>query len=567
MNPLNQTLQQTLDDITEELQPKSKMSKSKKNIIKYSIGIFLSLIMISIVLFYILFKFNIFESKNIYNLDIQIKREENQAYYYKEKKIIKSKVIHTSDNLEEIEQIIDTTFMVVLTDSIKDNEANTINHANLIILDSKAKINQNETKLNSFNIFNESILNEFESSPNGSKYPISKFIFFKNGTIKEIYLPKDMDQYNAQLMVELIDNIVIKLTRNKKEDEDNGFTIKVNNNIVSEIQEQREYSDKYTEINYKGSQFSKSVERGIEDEIIKKIKTNTNLYLETQKKGKDIINFGLDNYNLSIDSDISLVKYSEKEEKISQLVKKLTQRLEFIKSDDLIKNIISKEQKEIEKEQKLYKPEENKEWSETKYLRQLESEGEFSFDWTLLKTDILGQTINIKYSIQFSYGLIQNVLIIDIGSKKISLGNYGVDDRKLEIRQSLGEITLFKIPFPGCPIPIFFNFIIGGEIGFSIEFGNSTEVLSVGFSGDIYAKAEVSVGIKYVISVSVGAKGVLIGLSATHDIIKKSYLYSYDGVINVYGGEISLYAEGKLFIWKVFYISITLFDGWEKTIY
>ena len=73
-----------------------------------------------------------------------------------------------------------------------------------------------------------------------------------------------------------------------------------------------------------------------------------------------------------------------------------------------------------------------------------------------------------SYSIQFSYGLIQNVLIIDIGSKKISLGNYGVDDRKLEIRQSLGEITLFKIPFPGCRIPIFFNFTIGGEIGFSI---------------------------------------------------------------------------------------------------
>ena len=64
MNPLSQTLQQTIDDITEELQPKSKMSKSKKNIIKYSIGIFLSLIMISIVLFYILFKFNIFESTN-----------------------------------------------------------------------------------------------------------------------------------------------------------------------------------------------------------------------------------------------------------------------------------------------------------------------------------------------------------------------------------------------------------------------------------------------------------------------------------------------------------------------
>ena len=36
--------------------------------------------------------------------------------------------------------------MVVLTDSINDNEANTINHVNLIILDSNAKINKNETK-------------------------------------------------------------------------------------------------------------------------------------------------------------------------------------------------------------------------------------------------------------------------------------------------------------------------------------------------------------------------------------------------------------------------------------
>ena len=53
---------------------------------------------------------------------------------------------------------------------------------------------------------------------------MAKFVYFENGTIIDINLPKDMDQYNAQAMIELINNAVLKLSRNKKEDKKKGLT-------------------------------------------------------------------------------------------------------------------------------------------------------------------------------------------------------------------------------------------------------------------------------------------------------------------------------------------------------
>jgi hypothetical protein len=85
-------------------------------------------------------------------------------------------------------------------------------------LDSKVKYGEKETKLNSFDIFDEKQIKEFESNPNGTIYPMAKFSYFENGTIIDINLPENMDQYNAQSMIELINNVVPKLSRNKKAD-------------------------------------------------------------------------------------------------------------------------------------------------------------------------------------------------------------------------------------------------------------------------------------------------------------------------------------------------------------
>ena len=109
-------------------------------------------------------------------------------------------------------------------------------------MDSSGKIGENSTKLNSFNIFDELIVNEFELNPNGSQYPMGKFSFFKNGTISEIELPNDMDKYNAQVIIELINNVVVKIIRNKKEEEMEVKLNKINSNrsIISEKLNPRE---------------------------------------------------------------------------------------------------------------------------------------------------------------------------------------------------------------------------------------------------------------------------------------------------------------------------------------
>ena len=191
--------------------------KNRIKLIKYSIAvIFIIAIIISIIL---IVYFKVKSSKDIDSSNINIKRIENQVYYYLEKKTINSKIDYTSGDSKEIEQKIDTEFMMILTDSKQsDKEKDILNYATLIILNSTIKIDKNETDLNYFDIFNESMVNEFEKNPDGSKYPLCKFEFFKNGTISEIYLPKDMDKYNAQVMIELINNIIVKYIRKENED-------------------------------------------------------------------------------------------------------------------------------------------------------------------------------------------------------------------------------------------------------------------------------------------------------------------------------------------------------------
>lgn len=204
------------------------MQKKKKIIYIITITFALFLI-ITIILLVGYFKYNWFKKDDkevdneIYNLDVKIKSSVNQVDYFTETKKIKSTVVYTSGESDEQEQIVDTNFVVFITDkTINDNHTNNItsnmNNGTLVILESKVKYGENETNLSSFDIFDEKQIKDFESNPNGSIYPMAKFSYFENGTIFDINLPEDMDQYNAQAMIDLINNVVPKLSRNKTED-------------------------------------------------------------------------------------------------------------------------------------------------------------------------------------------------------------------------------------------------------------------------------------------------------------------------------------------------------------
>ena len=82
-----------------------------------------------------------------------------------------------------------------------------------------------------------------------------------------------MDKYNTDLIIELIKNVIPKLTRNRNEDMNNGLEIKEKKNnkvkTIIEAQAPRTYET------FKVSKYSKIVERDIENDqiiILSKIK-------------------------------------------------------------------------------------------------------------------------------------------------------------------------------------------------------------------------------------------------------------------------------------------------------
>ena len=72
-----------------------------------------------------------------------------------------------------------------------------MNNSILIVLDSKIQYRKKETKLSSFDIFDEKEISEFESNSNGTINPMAIFTYFENGTIIDINIPEDMAQYNS----------------------------------------------------------------------------------------------------------------------------------------------------------------------------------------------------------------------------------------------------------------------------------------------------------------------------------------------------------------------------------
>ena len=203
-NKLNLEMYEVINDIVDK-----RKSHKKSIILCISVGIIL--IALAILIFGYT-KLNWFQ-KEIYNLDIELNSVQNQIQYFTDNKVIKTKTGYNNGKQIENVQNIDTDLMVSITEK-KDLKNNAI----LIILESRAKFEDKEEVITSFNIFNKETLKEFESFPDESKYQIAKFTYFDNGTIIDILLPKNMDKDNAQILMGIIEEVTPKLTRNKTDD-------------------------------------------------------------------------------------------------------------------------------------------------------------------------------------------------------------------------------------------------------------------------------------------------------------------------------------------------------------
>lgn len=531
----------------EVIQPKN----TKK--IKIAIALVASLTIIaSAILLVGYFKFNWFKNE-IYNIDAKISRNAYQANYFSETKTINTRIGFTSGITQDNEQKIYTNFMVMQKDrkELKNNDF--LNTATLVILDTKLE-NKNELKeINSFNIYNEENIKEFESNPDGAKYPMAVFSFYENGTIADILLPNNMDNYNAQTIIELIESVVPKLTRNRTEDISNGLeinTLKRNKKkVFVESISPREIPD------FKGSRFVKSIEREIDNEQLTKIKTQANLELKTELEENEN-SFGLKDFKYETKSEI--VSTGLKEEKgTAELINKFIEHYTLIKSQDLLEYLAKNKKDQIigryEITEEQLKSDNN--------LRNLISFDNFNGDATILVTTF--NVLNCDIKIQIRYGAKNGEafgeIIFTANQGKVSFGSNGIT-ASTTIKTWKGEVPVFTFDFPPMPI-IGLSLIAGGSVKIQGSISSEKEQLELSITGSLYAKVEIKAGWDKVASVAAGAKGTIIS-SSIKGAINLSGDLSTSGSLSA--GDITIYVNGKTLGLEVFSYEWKVFDGWSK---
>ena len=543
-------------NINDELIDQEVQAPVKSNKIKYTIAIITGVVMAAAVAVLLVghFKFDWFKSET-YKIKANIVRAAYQANYFTEKKDIEVKASFSEGQKNDKKLLINSNFVVVLTERKELEKGDFLNTASLVILDSNLKTDEDDIEMTKFSIFDEATVKELEANPNGSKYPIGIFTFHEDGTLGDIKLPDNMDKYNADTIVELIKNVVPKLTRNRTEDMSNGLEIKEKktNNVktIIETQAPRTYES------FKGSKYSKTVERDIEDDHITNIRVHSSAFFQTEEE-ENVKDLGLKDFLFNTHSKISSIATKEEKE-TAELVKKIAEKFNFISSEKLIENILEQERKEKEIPAKITDLEE-----EGAPLRNLAFSFNFDKTFELKRISFLGQYIAFKYRVAVKDGKAINQLIIDSSLGSARFGNDGVD---AEISKSWsGRYKIFTFRFPPLPI-IAFSVYAGGSLGFSVKFTTILKTsLQMTLSGSIDASAEISIGSSYFAKIAAGVEGNVITATGyatiTNSGISKGYSLS--------GGRIEAYTEayikipfiGKKTLWSK---SITLFNGWSTS--
>ena len=389
----------------------------KLNKVKIILAILASTLIVDTLVILLLghFKFDWFKSDE-YKIDAHINKSLFQANYFSEKKTINAKFTF-NEHTEEKEYIIDKDFVVFITEK-KGN----LNTALLVILSSIASIDDEIHEFSHLNMFDEEQIKDLETNPDGSKYPMAMLKFMDDGKIEEIYLPNNMDKYNAKSIIELINKVILKLSRNKKEDISNGLEItykKVNNKrtII-----QKEAPKQFEE--FKGSKLTKVIKTEIENGQITNIESYKSLYMESKPEGDETM-FGPKYFSFNEKSEITSkeIKYNAKEN--IALINKLAEKFTFIESEILF-NIITNKKEEANTENEVVE-------KENHTVRNLFSISAFKI-FDIASFDVLGQTVSVKYVVGISSDMSFNKIVISSTLGVFEFGNTGCSGEISEIK-------------------------------------------------------------------------------------------------------------------------------------
>ena len=360
----------------------SEIVETKSNKVKIVLSILASTLIVASIATLLVghFQFGWFKS-NEFKIDANINRNIYQANYFSERKTINTKITF-DEHSEAKEYVVDNDFVVFFTGK---------NTAALVLLGATANVDDQIHELAHFTMFDEEVVKDLENNPDGAKYPMALFEFTDDGKIKEIKLPNNMDEYNAETIIGLINKVIPKLSRDKTEDMSNGLEIiskRVNNKRILVLSEApKQFKE------FKGSKYTKVVKTEIENEQITNVESNDNLFMESKPEGDEIM-YGPKDLTYNVKSEITSMQVNYNEKENVNLVNKIAEKFTFIKSEALLENI---------KKSKEEKEENNAEVEE-----ELPKQGRNLFSISASRTfniasfNVLGQTVSVKYEVGIS---------------------------------------------------------------------------------------------------------------------------------------------------------------------
>ena len=297
----------------------------------------------------------------------------------------------------------------------------------------------------------------------------------------------------------------------------------------------------------RGSRYSRIVKTEIEDEQIKSIKSETDVYLQSQPEDGEYI-FGPKDLKFDMKSEITSNEEKNDEKEDVELVNKITGKFNFIDSKELLKSFEEKEEEDTEEPQPL---------------RQLKFDISASRTIPITSFSVLGQTIKISYELSISSTKVVNKINIDTGLGRKSFGNSGKSDVFTDGLTYNNKI--FEIPVPGTMNLIKIGCYAKGSLKWGVKkesgSGKSSRY-SAYIEGTVKLGAQAIAGVDKIATLTAYAEGTVFKGEG------KAYLTngSVDkGSFKASFGELVAGIKGKaLFdLINVDFYKCTIFSGWR----
>ena len=402
----------------------------------------------------------------------------NQVLLFNEIKKI-SKEILTENGKEMINQTIATDFLVTINYKKKLNYFGVINYlynATLILFNQvyDKEINQG------LNFDDKNIIKQILNHPENYSQSIAKFAFYENGSLAEIYLSKDIDFFNASSMIDLIENIIPKISRklyNEFTEENIKYTYEENKNIkiLSEIQEEKDLKDKYSKITFKGSLFNKNIKRRFKNNKIERISYESEIKLlpgNYTEKERDLFNdIGIN--SIKVNSEF-YIRNNKNDKYLIKSINLMLRKLKFEESQQLLEQLTKKKTTSTKYENLKEKNDIYNNNNELVNLR-MSLDDDYNDKYEILTIIILGR--EIKFLLIFNF---------DNGYKKQIILGAEIDGETLRIKRFFASSSgnynypLIRLPFKlGIPLEISIEFECNYTLKYSYNinsYGKDREV-------------------------------------------------------------------------------------------